>query len=245
MVRDGHRGVLPLYSPRAFELLSEQWLRVGWAEKYPYAFSWLGRPVIQAPEDLIRIQEVVHVVKPDVLIETGVAHGGSLVFYASLFKAMGTGRVIGVDIEIRPHNRIAIEAHPLASAITLIEGSSIAADTVAQVRAALRDGDTVTAPAGAQVRCRASVGNLGEAAWLAPLAGQETGRVYLAGRKEYGLEFRSPIAADTPYLKDAAVREFLLILSLTAGETRASIEMEARGRAYFGERRTVTIKAGP
>jgi cephalosporin hydroxylase len=143
VVRDGHREVLPLYSARAFELLSEQWLRVGWAEKYPYAFSWLGRPVIQAPEDLIRIQEVIFAVRPDVLIETGVAHGGSLVFYASLFTAMGKGRVIGVDIEIRPHNRVAIEAHPLASAITLIEGSSIADDTVAQVRSALREGETV------------------------------------------------------------------------------------------------------
>lgn len=135
--------VLPLYSTEAFELLSEQWLKVGWNEKYPYTFSWMGRPVIQAPEDIVRVQEVIYRVRPDVLIETGVAHGGSLVFYASLFKAMGNGRVIGVDIEIRPHNRRAIEAHELSSLITLIEGSSVAPDVVARVRAMAADARTV------------------------------------------------------------------------------------------------------
>src|SRR3954468_7792383 len=114
---------LPLYSTQAFELLSEQWLKVGWNEKYVYTFSWLGRPLIQLPEDVIRIQEVVYRVKPDVIIETGVAHGGSLVLYASLCKAMGRGRVVGVDIEIRPHNRKAIESHELSELITLVEGS--------------------------------------------------------------------------------------------------------------------------
>lgn len=135
---DSGTRVMPLYSTEAFELLSEQWLKVGWNEKYPYTFSWMGRPVIQAPEDMIRVQEVIYRVRPDVLIETGVAHGGSLIFYASLFKAMGKGRVIGVDIEIRPHNRLAIEAHELSSMITLIEGSSTAADVVARVRAAVQ-----------------------------------------------------------------------------------------------------------
>ena len=85
----------------------------------------MGRPVIQLPEDMLRIQEVIHVVRPDVIVETGVAHGGSLVFYASLLKAMDKGRVIGIDVEIRPHNRRAIEAHPLAERIALVEGSSI------------------------------------------------------------------------------------------------------------------------
>ncbi len=94
----------------------------------------MGRPVIQLPEDMIRIQEVLYRVKPDVVIETGVAHGGSLIFYASLFKAMGKGRVIGVDIEIRPHNRKAIEAHELKPYIELIEGSSIHPSTVSAVK---------------------------------------------------------------------------------------------------------------
>ena len=75
---------LDLYSKRAFELISQQWLKVGWNQKYPYTFSWMGRPIIQIPEDMIRMQEAIYHVKPDVIVETGVAHGGSLIFYASL-----------------------------------------------------------------------------------------------------------------------------------------------------------------
>lgn len=132
-----------LYSRQAFELLSREWLRVGWDQKYPYTFSWFGRPVIQLPEDMIRLQEVLYRVKPDVIIETGVAHGGSLVFHASLCKAMGKGRVIGIDIEIRPHNRTAIESHELASLITLVEGSSTDPGIVARVRELVGAGETV------------------------------------------------------------------------------------------------------
>jgi cephalosporin hydroxylase len=132
-----------LYSKRAFEILSELWTKVSWNEKYPYTFSWLGRPVIQFPEDMIRMQEVIFAVKPDVIVETGVAHGGSLIFYASLCTAMGKGRVIGVDIEIRPHNRAAIEAHPMAKLISLVEGDSAAPAIVDQVRAQIAPGDTV------------------------------------------------------------------------------------------------------
>ena len=138
----GQSTTLDLYSKQAFEALSRQWIRVGWDQKYPYTFSWMGRPVIQLPEDMIRMQEVIHRLQPDVIIETGVAHGGSLVFYASLCKAMGKGRVIGIDIEIRPHNRVAIEAHPLFGYITLIEGSSIAPAVVDQVKALLKPGET-------------------------------------------------------------------------------------------------------
>ncbi len=133
----------PLYSREAFELISHLWLKVGWDQKYPYTFSWLGRPVIQLPEDLIRIQEVVYSVKPDVILETGVAHGGSLIFYASLCKAMGKGRVIGVDIEIRKHNRRAIEEHELFPLITLVEGSSIDKQIVARVKSLIRPGERV------------------------------------------------------------------------------------------------------
>lgn len=142
LVDGARRQELPLYSRAAFEALSRQWVRVGWSQKYQYTFSWLGRPVIQLPEDMLRMQEVIHRLQPDVIIETGVAHGGSLVFYASLCKAMGKGRVVGVDIEIRPHNRTAIEAHPLAGLITLVEGSSTDPDIVAQVRALVPPGQT-------------------------------------------------------------------------------------------------------
>lgn len=134
---------LDLYSREAFELISHQWLKVGWNQKYPYTFSWLGRPIIQLPEDMIRAQEVVYRVKPDVIVETGIAHGGSLIFYASLCKAMDRGRVVGVDIEIRKHNRAAIEAHELFPYITLIEGSSTDPAIVAEVGRQIRPGETV------------------------------------------------------------------------------------------------------
>jgi cephalosporin hydroxylase len=134
---------LPLYSPLAFELISQLWVKVGWNEKYPYSFTWLGRPIIQLPEDMIRTQEVIFEVKPDVIIETGVAHGGSLIFYASLCQLLGKGRVIGIDIEIRPHNRQAVEAHPQSERITLMEGSSTAPDIVNLVHDQVKAGETV------------------------------------------------------------------------------------------------------
>lgn len=134
---------LSLYSKKAFELLSHLWLKVGWNEKYPYTFTWLGRPLIQLPEDVLRIQEVIYRVKPDVIIETGVAHGGSLILYSSLCKAMGKGRVVGVDIEIRKPNRAAIETHELSSYITLIEGNAIEKDIVKQVAAEVKPGERV------------------------------------------------------------------------------------------------------
>jgi len=140
---DTSASQMPLYSKEAFDLLSQQWLKVGWDQKYVYTFSWMGRPIIQLPEDIIRTQEVIYRVKPDVIVETGVAHGGSLIFYASLMTAMGRGRVIGVDIEIRPHNRAAIEAHEMFPKITLIEGSSTAPEIVAQVKSLIQPGETV------------------------------------------------------------------------------------------------------
>ena len=138
----GTQRTIDLYSTEAFEAVSRQWVRVGWNQKYQYTFSWMGRPVIQLPEDMLRMQEVIASIQPDVIIETGVAHGGSLVFYASLCKAMDKGRVIGIDIDIRPHNRQAIEAHPLAAYITLIDGSSTAPEIVEQVRRLVKPGET-------------------------------------------------------------------------------------------------------
>jgi cephalosporin hydroxylase len=141
--RQDETRTMSLYSREAFEMISEIWLKVGWNEKYVYTFSWFGRPIIQLPEDLIRIQEVIYRVKPDVIIETGIAHGGSLIFYASLCKAMGRGRVIGVDIEIRPHNRTAIEAHELESYITLLEGDSTHPTIVNSVKSRVQPGESV------------------------------------------------------------------------------------------------------
>jgi cephalosporin hydroxylase len=127
--------------------------------KYTYRFDWLGRPLIQFPQDMVAVQELVWTVRPDLIIETGIAHGGSLILSASLLAlldmvdAIGSGtvldprqsqrRVLGIDIDIRPHNRQAIEAHPLASRIEMIQGSSIADDVVAAVRRRAADFSTV------------------------------------------------------------------------------------------------------
>lgn len=140
---NGASNSMPLYSREAFEIVSLEWVKLGWDQKYPYTFAWMGRPVIQLPEDMLRMQEVIYRLKPDVVVETGIAHGGSLIFYASLCKAMGKGRIIGVDIEIRPHNREAIEAHEMFDLITMIEGSSIDPDIVTQVNDLVGDAKTV------------------------------------------------------------------------------------------------------
>lgn len=129
-------GEIPLYSPEAFEILSETWLKVGWNAHYHYTFTWLGRPVLQLPEDLIRLQEVIWELKPDIIIETGVAMGGALLFYATLCKAIGKGRVIGIDLDLRPHNREKLLSHPLAPYLTLIDGDSTRPETFSQIKIA-------------------------------------------------------------------------------------------------------------
>jgi cephalosporin hydroxylase len=103
--------------------------------EYPYHFEWLGRPVIQWPQDLVAMQEIIWKVKPEVIVETGIARGGSLIFSASLLQLIGgPGRVVGVDVDIRAHNRGEIERHPLAGRISLIQGSSTDEGVVEQVR---------------------------------------------------------------------------------------------------------------
>ena len=132
---------IPLQSAEGFKIISDLWLRAGWDNKHVYTFTWMGRPIIQLPEDMVRIQEVIYNLKPTVMVETGIAHGGSLIFYASLFKLMGKGRVIGIDIEIRPHNREAIEKHELFPLFEMIEGSSTAPEVVQAVQDKLKPDD--------------------------------------------------------------------------------------------------------
>ena len=117
-----------------FRALSNAWRVLALRKQYMNNFSWLGRPLIQLPSDAMAMQEIIWAVKPDLIIETGVAHGGSVVLSASLLELLGHGEVLGIDIDIRPHNRQAIEAHPLARRISLIEGSSTDPTVVAQVR---------------------------------------------------------------------------------------------------------------
>jgi cephalosporin hydroxylase len=108
--------------------------------KYSYNFSWMGRPIIQYPQDMLAMQEIIWQIKPDLIIETGVAHGGSLVFSASILELIASfggdeGEVLGIDIDIRTHNRNAIENHPMFKRITMIEGSSVSSEVIEQVRA--------------------------------------------------------------------------------------------------------------
>lgn len=109
--------------------------------QYSYNFSWLGRPIIQYPQDILAMQELIWSIQPDLIIETGIAHGGSLIFSASMLELNAicggpqNAEVLGVDIDIRAHNRVAIEAHPLSSRVSMIQGSSIAPEIIKQVKA--------------------------------------------------------------------------------------------------------------
>jgi len=117
----------------SLDTLSTQWLVRSAAFRYSYNFTWLGRPIIQYPQDVMAMQEIIWRVQPDLIIETGIAHGGSLIFYASMLELIGCGQVLGVDIDIRTHNRIEIEKHPMFRRVTMIQGSSIDKSVAKQV----------------------------------------------------------------------------------------------------------------
>lgn len=147
--REGQQEIEALGADVAAWRVSHDWINKANRGKYSYHFEWLGRPIIQYPQDMVAMQELIWSVKPDLIIETGIAHGGSLIFSASMLaqldicEAIETGssidprvsrrKVLGIDIDIRAHNRAAIEAHPLASRIRMIQGSSIAPEVIAQV----------------------------------------------------------------------------------------------------------------
>lgn len=136
------------------QALSRIWLRQIGAHKYSHNFSWMGRPLIQVPQDIVAVQELVWTIKPDLIIETGIAHGGSLILSASMLAMLeycdavtegvvldpkaARRRVLGIDIDIRAHNREAIEAHPMAHRIDMIQGSSIDPETIAKVHEAAK-----------------------------------------------------------------------------------------------------------
>ena len=123
---------------------AHNFLKASLAPKYSYNFSWLGRPIIQYPQDMIAMQEIIWDVRPDLIIETGIAHGGSLIFSAAMLELVSVctgieGEVLGIDIDVRPHNRKAIEEHPLSKRITMIEGSSIDPEIFRQVNEKSKD----------------------------------------------------------------------------------------------------------
>ena len=110
----------------AFQSVANAFVETSITRKYSYNFSWLGRPIIQYPQDIVMMQEIIWDVKPDLIIETGIAHGGSIIFYASMLELLrNNGQVIGIDIDIREYNRAEIEKHPMFKRITMIEESSI------------------------------------------------------------------------------------------------------------------------
>lgn len=127
----------------ALRSAARTFMRESTQPKYSYNFSWLGRPIIQYPQDIVAMQELIWALLPDLVLEAGIAHGGSLILWASLLELNAAcggpqdARVVGIDIEIRPHNRKAIEAHPMSKRITMIEGSSLDPDVVAQARQAV------------------------------------------------------------------------------------------------------------
>lgn len=122
---------------------ANEWLSLSCRYHYSYNFDWLGLPIIQFPQDIVAMQEIIWRTKPDLIVETGIARGGSLVFHASMLKLLGRGSVVGVDIDIRPHNREAIESHPLSSSIRLVQGSSVDEEVVAEVQEIARSASNV------------------------------------------------------------------------------------------------------
>lgn len=139
---DGEREI-DAYSEEGFRTLAHLWTRSGWQNRISYEVTWLGIPIIQLPEDILILQELIWRTRPTVIIESGVAHGGATLFYASMLELLGRGKVIGVDIEIRQHNRLAIQAHPLSARVSLIEASSIDKKVVASIKSQISPEDKV------------------------------------------------------------------------------------------------------
>jgi len=134
------QNIQNLKSNSEIQDLSKDWLREIHHVKYEYNFSWLGRPIIQMPQDMWAMQEIIWDIKPDLVIETGIAHGGSLIFYASILELIGEeGKVLGIDIDIREHNRREIEQHPMFKRIEMFEGSSIDDGLVERVHGFAKD----------------------------------------------------------------------------------------------------------
>jgi cephalosporin hydroxylase len=152
-------NVAALGSDRDLQELTNIWFREASAHRYSYNFKWLGRPIIQFPQDIVAMQELIWEVRPDLIIETGIAHGGSLIFSASMLALLDLAesgdkvssvenkrrprKVLGIDIDIRAHNRAEIEVHPMSSRIQMVEGSSISADVIGQVKEIAADYERV------------------------------------------------------------------------------------------------------
>jgi len=130
---DNYTEEIDIYSDEGFKLLTDLWIKTSFCKKIMYEPTWLGIPIIQYPNDIVMMQELIWKIRPDVILETGVAHGGSAILYASILELLGKGKVIGIDVEIRKYNRLAINCHPLSKRIELIEGGSTDPEVVEEV----------------------------------------------------------------------------------------------------------------
>lgn len=126
--------IMQMVADASLRNLTKEWFVRSSKYEYSYHFTWLGRPIIQFPQDIVAMQEIIWQVKPDLIIETGIAHGGSLIFYASMLELIGKGEVLGIDIDIHEHNRVEIEKHRMVKHISMIEGSSISNEVLKKVK---------------------------------------------------------------------------------------------------------------
>ena len=132
-----------LYSPQGLALVASLWLKLSAENRLMYQHSWLGIPIIQLPGDIVSMQELLWRLRPDVIVECGFAHGGAAILYASILELLGKGTVIGVDVEVRTYNRVAIENHPLSHRIQILESSSVEQATCERLRRAVTGAGTV------------------------------------------------------------------------------------------------------
>lgn len=142
-IESGVESSVPIYSRKGFGLLSSIWLKQEWDQLHWQSFSWMGFPILQFPEDLLRLQEAVVSLKPDVIIETGTHRGGTAVFFASLCRLLGRGRVISMDVEIPPAAREAVERSSFSNCITLIDGDSVSDEVVRRVKGSVKQNEKV------------------------------------------------------------------------------------------------------
>jgi len=143
VIDDNNDRDIDIYTQDGLDALTQLWIKAAAHHRLMYEPTWLGIPIIQLAEDIVVIQELIWKLKPDVIVETGIAHGGSAIFYASLLELLGKGKVVAVDIEIRKHNELAIKSHFLSHRIHLIQGSSVDTSVISQVRSHIKPTDKV------------------------------------------------------------------------------------------------------
>lgn len=129
-----NKNIKLMSNDKSLSEISRSWFNQGYKYEYSYHFTWLGRPIIQYPQDILAVQEIIWKVRPDLIIETGIAHGGSLILLASILELLGKGHVLGIDIDIRKNNKQEIEKHPMFKRITMIQGSSIDKKIISKVK---------------------------------------------------------------------------------------------------------------